>query len=125
MQYFRHETDLFAHDPRNLCQEGDTVLMKRNNDVGIKDVDFEVSEVIFKLGDVTDPVSGEIVVGDMYRKQMSEIAEAYGASPETFDYDKAPPRGWQEGKRDFSSNITYYKWHEFKKSQKDDYNLIS
>lgn len=125
MQYFRHETDLFAHDPHNLCQEGDTVLIKRADDVGINDVDFEVTEVIYKLGDVKDPVSGEHVVGDMYRKQMAEIAEAYGTNPDAFNYEEAPPRGWQEEKRDFSSNITYYKWHEFKKSRKDKYNLIS
>ena len=125
MQYFRHETDLFAHDPQNLCQEGDTVLIKKADDVGIQDVDFAVSEVIFKLGDVKDPCSGEHVVGDMYRKQMAEIAEAYGANPDGFNYDEAPDRGWQENKRDFSSNITYYKWHEFKKSRKDKYNLIS
>ena len=80
MQYFRHETDLFAHDPQDLCQEGDTVLIKRADNVGINDVDFEVTEVIFKLGDVKDPVSGEHVVGDMYRKQMAEIAEAYGTN---------------------------------------------
>jgi len=123
-RYFRHETDLFAHDPQELCQEGDTVLIKKA-EVDINEVDFEVSEVIFKLGDVKDPVSGENVVGDMYRKQMAEIAEAYGANPDGFDYEEAPDRGWQEDKRDFSSNITYYKWHEFKQSKKDKYNLIS
>ena len=101
------------------------MLIKKADDVGIQDVDFAVSEVIFKLGDVKDPCSGEHVVGDMYRKQMAEIAEAYGANPDGFNYDEAPDRGWQENKRDFSSNITYYKWHEFKKSRKDKYNLIS
>jgi hypothetical protein len=89
-----------------------------------KNVDFEVSEVVFKLGDVKDPVSGEFVSGDQYRTQMAEIAEAYGKNPDGFDYDSAPERGWQEGKRAFTDKVTYNKWHNFKK-HKDNYNLVA
>ena len=43
-----------------------------------------------------------------------------------FVYDEAPDRGWQEGKKDFTDKVTYYKWHGFKKKKaKDDYALQS
>ena len=44
-------------------------------------------------------------------------------SDERFSYSKAPERGWQEGKRAFTRQKTYKKWHKFKKEDK--YGLIS
>lgn len=42
---------------------------------------------MFKLGDVKDPISGEMVVGPDYRKEMQEIAKLYGAQDENFKYE--------------------------------------
>ena len=30
----------------------------------------------------------------------------------TFDYESAPPRGWQEGKKDWSHREPEVKWHD-------------
>ena len=56
---------------------------------------------------------------------MKVEAGLYGKDlvPDGFDYDVAPPRGWQEGKKDFTDKVTYYKWHVF--DDTDDYALIS
>lgn len=48
-----------------------------------------------------------------FRVDLEKIEEAFGKLPTAFDYKKAPPRGWQEGKRDFSDKETYVKYHEF------------
>jgi small subunit ribosomal protein S17 len=55
---------------------------------------------------------------------MELLYKAYGRKDDhtSFRYDKAPPRGWQEGKRDFTEKVTYYRWHVFNK--KDDYSLV-
>ena len=36
----------------------------------------------------------------------------------TFSYATAPPRGSQEGVRDFTARRTYKKWHKFKKNDR-------
>ena len=54
---------------------------------------------------------------------MAETARRYGLSESDFSYEDAPPRGWQEGKKDFTNRRTYKKWHQFKKEDK--YGLIS
>ena len=88
-----------------------------------KDVEFKLKEVVHRLGDVIDPVTGKPVVGHQYRDAMEEEAELYGANPNAFKYDEAQPRGRLQGKRDFSDKATYYKWHVFEKN--DDYGLNS
>ena len=50
--------------------------------------------------------------------QMAETARRYGLSGSDYSYEKAPERGWQEGKKDFSNRRTYKKWHTFKKDDK-------
>ena len=55
---------------------------------------------------------------------MSKEADLWGNS-HNFDHSSAPARGWQKGKRDFSENVTYNKWHVFKQSKKDSYDIQS
>ncbi len=73
-------------------------------------------------------MSGKSVWQGEYRDDLEEMAALYGKHEDAFDYDKAPARGWQEGKRDFSARVTYYRWHSFEKFNKnkkpDDYSLI-
>ena len=57
-----------------------------------------------------------------YRSAMAKEADLWGDS-KNFDYASAPKRGSQRGKRDFSDNVTYNKWHVFDK--KDDYDISS
>ena len=48
-----------------------------------------------------------------YRDDLKEEVKIYGEIKSTFRYDKAPPRGWQEDKKDFTHRETYIKYHEF------------
>lgn len=76
-----------------------------------------IEKVVFKFGDIQDPISGKNVVVNQYRDDMDATSEAYGRSETGFDYDKAPPRGRLEGIRDFSHQETYIKWSEDGKDQ--------
>lgn len=49
----------------------------------------------------------------LYRDDIKEIRSRFGEVDSAFDYDKAPPRGWQEDKKDFSRKPVYKKYHVF------------
>ena len=90
-----------------------------------KPITHHVIEKIYSIGDVKDPISDKMVVGEQSREDLERTAKLYGEVPnsEKFNYDKAPKRGWQEGKRAFTRQKTYKKWHKFKKE--DGYGLIN
>lgn len=76
-------------------------------------ITHEVEEVVYPFGDVTDPVTGKKVAKEKYREDIEKQSELYGKLNSTFDYNKAPKRGWQEGKKDFTEKPTYTKFHVF------------
>lgn len=100
------------HDPDKQCRSGDIVLIKEMPQKLTKLITHSIEEIVFPLGDVTDPVTGEKCVVGKYRYQIEEANRLFGKSPDAFDYDKAPPRGSQEGKKDFSHGPIYIKYHE-------------
>ena len=81
------------------------------------------------MGDVTDPLTNLAVFGEDSRETIDKLERLYGRDAErpNFDYEKAPARGWQAGKKDFGDKTTYVKWHVFKskKAAKDKYSLSS
>ena len=151
--FFEHQWDFAVLTQEELqAEEGDTVLIRRLADQDIrytdslslkeaaegawwepkteekdvykrKDLTHEIIEVIYKMGDVVDPLKKEPVVGDRYRSEIERTAELYGKSNSDFDYAQAPKRGWQKDKRDFTHRRTYKKWHRFQ--NKDPYAIIS
>lgn len=48
-----------------------------------------------------------------FRDDLDDRVKKFGPLSSTFDYDKAPPRGWQEDKKDFTHRESYIKYHEF------------
>lgn len=46
------------------------------------------------------------------RDEQEELIKLYGESPNRFIYEKAPPRGWQEGKRDMTDKIVGVQYHD-------------
>lgn len=75
-------------------------------------ITHSIEEIVYPLGDVTDPVTGKKCVVSKYRDDIEEEMELFGKRPNAFDYNKAPPRGSQEGKRDFSHGPIYLKYHD-------------
>ncbi|XP_055687150.1 28S ribosomal protein S17, mitochondrial [Lutzomyia longipalpis] len=116
LMYFKKEEFVFAHDPEKKCKVGDIVLVKELPQKLSTLITHSV-DVVYPFGDVTCPVTGKKVVVGKYRDHVEEATQLYGKSEKAFDYTKAPPRGRQEGIRDFSHQETYKKYHEDGKDQ--------
>lgn len=111
-QYFKKDHFVFVHDPNKLCKTGDIVLVRELPKKLTKLITFSLEEVVYPLGDITDPITGKQVVVGSYRDDVEEANKLYGKSDRAFDYTKAPSRGRLEGTKDFTHGETYIKYHE-------------
>lgn len=71
-----------------------------------------VKEIVYPLGDVTDPLTQKKVIVGKFRDHVETVNEVYGKYDTAFDYEKAPSRGWLEDKKDFTHVEVYRKYHE-------------
>ena len=69
--YFKKSEDFVAHDSKNLCKTGDLVIIQKLDKPEKKEITHSVTERVFRLGDVQDPISGEMVVGTQYRSVLT------------------------------------------------------
>lgn len=65
-QYFNKRKTYFAHDALQQCTVGDIVLLKALPVPRAKHVKHELAEIVFKVGQVIDPVSGKPCAGTAY-----------------------------------------------------------
>lgn len=100
-----------------MCKVGDTVLVKELPAKLSRLITHSIEEVVFRFGDIIDPITSKPVVVGEYRDHITAANRTFGESPQAFVYDKAPARGRLEGKRDFTHQETYIKWHEDGKDQ--------
>lgn len=112
-QYFPKEEYVYAYDPEKKCKTGDIALIELLPKKMTRLVTHTIKEIIYPLGDITDPLTGKKVVAGKYREQVDAVNEVYGKLPSAFDYKNAPDRGWQEDKKDFTHRQTYIKYHEY------------
>ncbi|XP_062542759.1 small ribosomal subunit protein uS17m [Armigeres subalbatus] len=115
--YFKKDEFYFVHDPTKKCKTGDVVLIKELPQKLTRLITHSLEEIVYPLGDVTDPITGKKVTVGKYRDDVEDANRLYGKSAQAFDYDKAPPRGRLEGTRDFTHGETYIKYHEDGKDQ--------
>lgn len=57
LQHFNNQKTCFAHDALEQCTAGDTELLRDLPVPQTKHVKCELAEIIFKVGQVTDPVA--------------------------------------------------------------------
>ena len=100
-----------------MCKTGDVVLIEQLPKKMTRLITHAVKKVVYPLGDITDPMTGKKVVSGKYRDHIEAVNKVYGKKEGAFKYEEAPPRGWQEDKKDFTHAETYIKYHE---SEKDD-----
>ncbi|XP_031837471.1 mitochondrial ribosomal protein S17 isoform X1 [Nomia melanderi] len=110
LMYFSKFTFVYASDPEKRCKTGDTVLIQNLPTKLTRLITHKVLEVIYPLGDITDPITGKKVVAGKYREHIDEDARLFGKLDSAFDYDKAKERGSLEGIRDFTDKKTYIKF---------------
>ncbi|CAD6208900.1 GSCOCG00010714001-RA-CDS [Cotesia congregata] len=112
LMYFNEYEFVYAYDPYKLCKTGDTVLIQNLPERMTRLITHKVIEVVYPLGDITDPLTGKKVVSGKYRDQIQEEIKLYGKLKSNFDYNEAPPRGSMEGIRDFSHKESYIKYYD-------------
>ncbi|XP_044776091.1 28S ribosomal protein S17, mitochondrial-like [Neomonachus schauinslandi] len=66
LKYFNKRKTYFAHDALQQCIVGDIVLLKALPVPRTKHVKHELAEIIFKVGQVIDPVTGKPCAGTTY-----------------------------------------------------------
>lgn len=113
IQYFRKDDFIYAHDPKKICKTGDIVLVEQLPQKMTKLITHKVKKIVYPLGDITDPLTGDKVVAGKFRQHIDEVNKIYGKLPSAFNYDDAPERGWLEDKKDFTHVETYIKYHKF------------
>lgn len=112
LQYFSKHEYVYAHDPELKCKSGDLVLIEKLPQKLTRLITHKVKEVIYPMGDITDPLTGKKVIVGQYREHLDAVGELYGKKSTSFKYEKAPKRGWQENKKDFSHLETYIRYHD-------------
>ncbi|XP_008549939.1 28S ribosomal protein S17, mitochondrial [Microplitis demolitor] len=112
LMYFNEYEFVHAYDPYNLCKTGDTVLIQNLPQKMTRLITHKVIEVIYPLGDMTDPITGRKIVAGKYRDQVQQEIELYGKLDSNFKYEEAPPRGSMEAIRDFSHKESYIKYYD-------------
>lgn len=66
LKYFNKRKTYFAHDALQQCTVGDIVLLKALPVPRTKHVKHELAEIVFKVGQVIDPVTGKPCAGTTY-----------------------------------------------------------
>ncbi|XP_033625893.1 28S ribosomal protein S17, mitochondrial-like [Asterias rubens] len=59
MQYYPKRMTVFAHDAQQQAKEGDIVLVKKLPIPRSKNVKYDMEQIIYSLGNVTDPITGK------------------------------------------------------------------
>lgn len=66
IQYFNKEQQLWASDPTLKYGAGDLVLVKKLSEPLSTEVHHYVSEIVFPIGNVVDPITGRRCRGPYY-----------------------------------------------------------
>ncbi|XP_019366914.1 PREDICTED: 28S ribosomal protein S17, mitochondrial [Gavialis gangeticus] len=72
LKFFNRRKTYFAHDPLQQCTVGDIVLLKALPERRSKHVKHELSEIVFKVGNVIDPVTGKACAGTKFLESLSD-----------------------------------------------------
>ena len=72
-QYFNKRKTYFAHDALQQCTVGDIVLLKALPVPRTKHVKHELAEIVFKVGQVVDPVTGKRCAGTTYLESPVDL----------------------------------------------------
>ncbi|XP_053981205.1 28S ribosomal protein S17, mitochondrial [Hylaeus volcanicus] len=119
--YFSKYEFIYAIDPDKRCKVGDTVLIQNLPEKLTRIITHKVTDVVFPMGDITDPITGKPVVAGRYREFIDEDAKLFGELESGFKYDEAPPRGTMEGIRDFTDKEINVKYNDDPKNNDDPY----
>ncbi|XP_075054176.1 small ribosomal subunit protein uS17m [Mixophyes fleayi] len=73
LKYYNKRKTYFAHDAEQQCTVGDIVLLKALPERRSKNVKHELSEIIFKVGRVVDPLTGKLCAGSKFLESLEDV----------------------------------------------------
>ncbi|XP_040036797.1 small ribosomal subunit protein uS17m [Gasterosteus aculeatus] len=73
LKYYNKRKTYFAHDALRQCTVGDTVLLKALPEPRSKHVKHELSEIVYKVGRVVDPLTGKRVEGTEFVEPLTDL----------------------------------------------------
>ncbi|XP_041808844.1 28S ribosomal protein S17, mitochondrial [Chelmon rostratus] len=73
LKYFNKRKTYFAHDALQQCTVGDIVLLKALPEARSKHVKHELSEIVYKVGRVVDPLTGKRVAGTEFVEPLTDL----------------------------------------------------
>ncbi|XP_044077595.1 28S ribosomal protein S17, mitochondrial [Siniperca chuatsi] len=73
LKYYNKRKTYFAHDPLRQCTVGDIVLLKALPEARSKHVKHELSEIVYKVGRVVDPLTGKRVAGTEFVEPLTDL----------------------------------------------------
>lgn len=76
-KHFRENEKILAHDPENICKEGDWVLTRKLNEQYRLDVEYRVEKVVYESGNIIDPVTNKKSLGYENIDDVQRIAEFF------------------------------------------------
>lgn len=74
-QFYNKRKTYFAHDALEQCSVGDVVLLKALPERRSKHVKHELSEIVYKVGQLVDPLTGKRVAGCQFLEPLTESTE--------------------------------------------------
>ncbi|XP_043077982.1 28S ribosomal protein S17, mitochondrial [Puntigrus tetrazona] len=75
LKYYNKRKTYFAHDALEQCTVGDIVLLKALPEKRARHVNHELAEIVYKVGQVVDPLTGKKVAGTRYLEPLTESTE--------------------------------------------------
>lgn len=73
VQYYNKRKTYFAHDALQQCTVGDVVLLKALPEPRSKHVKHELAEIVYKVGQVVDPLTGKRVAGTEFVEPLTDV----------------------------------------------------
>ncbi|XP_034746049.1 28S ribosomal protein S17, mitochondrial [Etheostoma cragini] len=73
LKYYNKRKTYFAHDPLQQCTVGDIVLLKALTEARSKHVKHELSDIVYKVGRVVDPLTGKSVEGNEFVEPLTDL----------------------------------------------------
>lgn len=73
LKYYNKRKTYFAHDALQQCTVGDIVLLKALPEPRSKHVKHELAEIVHKVGQVVDPLTGKRVAGTEFVESLTDF----------------------------------------------------
>ncbi|XP_041657621.1 28S ribosomal protein S17, mitochondrial [Cheilinus undulatus] len=73
LKYYNKRKTYFVHDALQQCTVGDIVLLKALLEARSKHVKHELVEIVHKVGQVVDPLTGKRVAGTEFVEQLTDL----------------------------------------------------